>query len=144
MAEPFKNLFTPEVITQLGNTIKQISNNFNLEQFNTDVFNHEWEALELKGRMKHVTQKLHKQLPKDYNQAIDIIVGITDIIEKENTQMNITHMVMPNYVELYGVDHLQKSIAAMEKITQFVSCEFAVRPYIIKYPKQMMKQMLQW
>ena len=33
---------------------------------------------------------------------------------------------------------------AIERITQFTSCEFAVRPFIIKYPKEMMKQMLVW
>jgi 3-methyladenine DNA glycosylase AlkC len=32
----------------------------------------------------------------------------------------------------------------MEKITQLVSCEFAVRQFLIKYPENMMDQMLKW
>jgi len=52
--------------------------------------------------------------------------------------------ILDNFVEQYGLDDYKTSIKAIERITQFTSCEFAVRPFIIKYPKEMMKQMLVW
>ena len=32
----------------------------------------------------------------------------------------------------------------METVTQFISCEFAIRPFLIKYPDEVMAQMLKW
>ena len=55
-------------------------------------------------------------------------------------------MFLPDYVEKYGLANTdyQTSIHAIEQITQFTSCEFAVRPFIIQYPQKMMQQMLVW
>jgi 3-methyladenine DNA glycosylase AlkC len=53
-------------------------------------------------------------------------------------------MFLGNFVELYGLDDYETSVNAIEEITQFTSCEGAVRPFIIKYPNEMMEQMLVW
>lgn len=51
---------------------------------------------------------------------------------------------MDNYVEQYGLDDYDTSVRAIEKITQFTSCEFSVRPFTVRYPEKMMAQMLVW
>ena len=33
---------------------------------------------------------------------------------------------------------------AIEALTQFITCEFAVRPYILKFPDETLKHMLKW
>ncbi|MCL4164045.1 UNVERIFIED_CONTAM: hypothetical protein GTU68_056584 [Idotea baltica] len=53
-------------------------------------------------------------------------------------------MFIPDYVETYGIDDLKSSLKAMEYITQLTSCEFAIRPFIIKYPQKTMDQILKW
>lgn len=53
-------------------------------------------------------------------------------------------MFLPDYVEVYGLDHYDDAIKALEYITQFTSCEFAVRPYMLKYGEKMMAQMTAW
>jgi len=53
-------------------------------------------------------------------------------------------MFLPDYIELYGLNHYRASVNAIELVTQFVSCEYAVRPFILKYKDKMMKQMLKW
>lgn len=53
-------------------------------------------------------------------------------------------MFVTEYVEKYGLDHFETSANAMEFITQFTSCEFAVRPFILNYEERMMQQMLTW
>ncbi len=53
-------------------------------------------------------------------------------------------MVFTEYVENFGLEHYDISMSAMEFITQFISCEYAIRPFIIRYPGKAMKQMLQW
>jgi 3-methyladenine DNA glycosylase AlkC len=53
-------------------------------------------------------------------------------------------MFIPDYIKLYGIDDFENSIKAIESVTQFVSCEFAVRPFILKYGNPMIKQMICW
>jgi 3-methyladenine DNA glycosylase AlkC len=53
-------------------------------------------------------------------------------------------MFLPEYVEVYGINNFDESMAAFEFVTVFSSAEFAVRPFLIKYPEKMMKQMLAW
>ena len=53
-------------------------------------------------------------------------------------------MVFADFVEVYGLDDYEASISALEQFTCLISAEFAVRPFIKKYPLQMMEQMLQW
>ncbi len=144
MAEPLKNMFNQDLISNLGNILSQFTKDFNTEQFINDVFDDRWEALELKERMQHITKMLSKQLPENYDDAIDILLKLTECVENYKSEISFAYMVLPTYVELYGTNHLQTSIKAMERVTQLVSCEFAVRPYILKYPQEMMQQMLQW
>lgn len=42
----------------------------------------------------------------------------------------------------HGLNDYRTSVEAIEKVTQFISCEFAVRPFIIRYPDEMMRRSL--
>ena len=144
MPEPLKNMFNLALIEKVGHTLSLIIKDFNTKQFANEIFNEEWESLELKARMHHISMAMAKQLPRDYEKAIDIALSLTDKAQGESKEMSFVYMFLPNYVEKFGIDDLQTSIKAIERITQFTSCEFAVRPFIIKYPKEMMAQMLEW
>ncbi|MEI7587518.1 DNA alkylation repair protein [Runella sp.] len=50
----------------------------------------------------------------------------------------------PDYIEVYGLDDFDTSVKAIEFITQFITCEFAVRPFLLKYGNTMMEQMQAW
>ncbi|MFT3903105.1 MAG: DNA alkylation repair protein [Niabella sp.] len=116
----------------------------------------EWESREYKQRIKHITTVLQKFLPTDYKEAIAIIFELLDYvkgtfpdfsqIDDKNFQLLALEYgtVLDSYVEQYGLNDYETSVKAIEKITQFTTCEFCVRPFIIKYPDEMMKQMLVW
>jgi len=94
--------------------------------------------------MRHLTVCLKEQLPEAYKDAVGIILQVLDIILDKTNGMSIEYMVLPDYIEINGIDDLDTSIQAIEKITQLASCEFAVRSFIIRYPNEMMRQMLLW
>jgi 3-methyladenine DNA glycosylase AlkC len=54
------------------------------------------------------------------------------------------HIYLPDYIEQFGADHFDLSMRSLEEITQLVSAEFAIRPFILRYPEKTMKQMLDW
>lgn len=47
-------------------------------------------------------------------------------------------------VEEYGLEHPQESLAAIEQITRRYTGEFAIRPYLMRWPKETMEQVEQW
>jgi 3-methyladenine DNA glycosylase AlkC len=53
-------------------------------------------------------------------------------------------MFFPDFIEVYGLDDFDISAKALEHFTQYSSSEFAVRPFIVKYPKQMLAQHKKW
>jgi len=56
------------------------------------------------------------------------------------------YWVMPigKFVEKYGLDDFDVSIHAIEEITKRNTGEYAIRPYLRKYPEKTMKIMQKW
>lgn len=58
--------------------------------------------------------------------------------------MGLEYMFLPDYIETYGINDYEHSVKCMEFVTRFTSCEFAVRPFIVKYGDRMLDQMQRW
>lgn len=145
MAEPLKNLYNQAFISKLSTALTQVLSSFNENKFHQDIFTKEWERLELKERMRHISATLNAYLEGDFkNNCVQIVSLIEKLKAIGITEYGFEYMIFPDYIELYGLDHYEVSVSAMEKVTQFTSCEFAVRPFIAKYPTKMMDQMKQW
>ena len=138
MAELLKNLYSPKLIASLCSSLKSEYSQFDSERFTANIFDREWDEKELKSRMKHISENLRKSLPNDYQEALEILKSAAPDFS------GFEYMFFPGYVELYGLDEYEASIPALEYFTEFSSSEFAVRPFIEKYPNQMMSQMEEW
>ena len=53
-------------------------------------------------------------------------------------------MAFSDFVEVYGLDDPDASLPALGTFTLVVSAEFAVRPFIIRYPEASFAQMARW
>ncbi len=74
-----------------------------------------------------------------------LLETIIEQLRKDNIgEDSLAYIFIPDYIETYGLDNYEHSIRAIEFVTQFVSCEFAVRPFLLRYDDRMMDQMLQW
>ncbi len=126
----------------LGNSYDQ---EFDEQEFMSLIFCDNFEKLELKERMSHTKAVMHHFMPTDFSQAADVLVKLIARLTKAGiSEGSVEYMFLPEYLETYGINHFQKSIEVMEQVTQFTSGEFAVRPFLIKYPKQMLAQMILW
>lgn len=147
MPEPLKYIYSKPLFESFTETIKTVIPNFNKKGFINDIFNNEWDNLELKERMRHSTHTLHKHLSKDYKTDVENILKCIELLSTKSKVTNyntLAYMFFPDYIEQYGLDDYDTSISAMEIITQFTSCEFAIRPFIIKYEDKALMQMLKW
>lgn len=144
MAELLKNIYNQQFFEGFINAMQNSIPNFSKKRFLNKIYDEEWENKELKQRMRHISTVLKDFLPPDFKNAIDVIIELIDYLKENQLGLSFEYMFLPDFVEQYGLNNYQTSVIALEKITQFTSCEFAVRPFIIKYPKEMMKQMLEW
>ncbi|WP_211345684.1 DNA alkylation repair protein [Paraflavitalea soli] len=142
--EPFKNIYNDTFFNQFTAVLGKCIKGFDKKRFLKKIYDDAWEARELKQRMKHIAQVLHEFLPGQYDKNISLIKDIIIALRKEGISGGLEYMVFTEYVEAYGLEHYDISMQAMEFITQFISCEFAIRPFIIRYPEKAMKQMLLW
>lgn len=73
------------------------------------------------------------------------IINLIPILENNGFKPdNLEFIFFPDFIEVYGIDDYETSVIAFETITEFVSCEFAVRPFIINNQETMLKQMFDW
>ena len=95
--------------------------------------------------MSHTADILYQFLPAEFDKANQIIIKLIEHLkEKGIKEKSIEFMFLPEYIAKYGIDDFKSCIKAIEIVTQFTSCEFAVRPFIIKYDEKMVSQMILW
>jgi len=133
-----KNVYTPAYINQLATAVFEHYDDFDQTAFVRAVFNSQWPAMELKARTLHIAQQLNAFIPLDYRDALQVIQHVAPHFT------GYEGLFIPAFVELYGLDDAPASLAALAWITQFASAEFAIRPFIKKYPDLMQQTLLTW
>lgn len=140
MAEPLKHMYNEGFLRGFGEKIHAVYNDFDIEGFTTTAIDDNWEALELKARMRRITITLGRYLPQSVEKALDVLFAI------DETCVGFPYLIFPDFVEVYGheEEHWEISMKALERFTQRSSAEFAVRPFLLRDPERMMLQMLAW
>ena len=145
MAELLKNVYNNAFFNKFIRVVKVIDPSFNEVAFLASLYDDSWEEKALKQRMRHISICLKEQLTKDYSTNINFILQLIPELEKQGFKPDTLEFIfLPDFVEIYGRNDFETSIKAIEIITQFVSCEFAVRPFIQDKEKEMVKQLLVW
>jgi 3-methyladenine DNA glycosylase AlkC len=145
MAEPLKNLYNPPFFDAFTGILNRTIPGFDEKAFLEMIYDSDWEHRELKDRMKHIATTLDDFFPDDYEQAVSLIKDtIPEIQQSSLADCRLEFMFFPEYVERFGLNQFDVSVDAIEFITTFTSCEFAVRPFITEYPDRMMNRMLEW
>lgn len=145
MSEPLKFMYNAEFFERLCPIIKEAVPDFGERRFVYSVFDTTWADLELKQRTRQVTKALGACLSSEYPKAIETVVYICRLLQNRKVTLPTYPLIfLPDYIEQYGLDHFELSMQAIEESTKLVSAEFAIRPFIEKYPNETMKMMLNW
>lgn len=138
MAELLKDVYSADFIDSVATQFKVAYPYFEKQRFIATIFDDQWQDKELKTRLTFIAQTLHKFLPQNFKESTSILKQVAPHFSSYEA------MFFPAFVEIYGLNEYQTSIDTLAVLTQFSSAEFAVRPFIIKYPEKMMAQMLKW
>ncbi|MCB0263600.1 MAG: DNA alkylation repair protein [Calditrichia bacterium] len=143
---PLKYYFGKDLAELLSSKITAIYPSFDAKDFIETVAKRV-DPLELKARVEVISDGLREHLPQPFDAAIDILLQIIGPPNPNETGMfNEGYWLMPVafFVEKYGIDHFETSMRAIYEITQRNTGEYAIRPFIEKYPEQTLCVMHQW
>lgn len=140
MTTALKDIYNQSFISLVAKSIQKVYPDLDEALFFHLVFNETWEQKTLKERMRHITICLHKLLSVDYAEAVEILKKVApDLANHE-----LAAIILPDYIEQYGLTDWEVSIQALEWFTQYSTAEFAVRPFIIEDQERMVRQMTEW
>lgn len=135
-----KDLLNQDSIGVIAAAVAAVHPAFDRQGFLRAVFDGQWAGRELKQRMRHVAEELRTHLPPDYRDAVEVLVAASPA----TAGAGFAAMALSDVVEAFGLDDPDASIPALEALTKVVSAEFAVRPFIDRYPDRMWGQLLEW
>ena len=134
-------LFNPHKVEKIAREIQEVYPSFESSDFTKEVVE-AFPTLELKERIYHIRDMLHKYLPKDYKEAVNVLLEALPP-ELDNTKTDddfgdFIYAPYSEYVTAYGCNekHLDFSLQALREITKRFSVEFAIRDFINIYPTQ--------
>ncbi|PLA15055.1 DNA alkylation repair protein [Corynebacterium riegelii] len=105
------------------------------------------EELEILDRVTVFAQGLRERLDGDY---VRVVGGVVDklgpeLAEGEGYVNHAFHLwPVSRLIELYGLDEPEVSLNAIEALTRAFTGEFAVRPFLERYPELTMSRVNQW
>lgn len=142
MADPplLKDMVDADSIAGIGAAFAGACDGFDVPSFVASVFDDEWEQRALKQRIRHVAVCLSAHLEGGYPEQLATMRRAATNLEVGG----IPVWCFNDFVEEYGLDYPDLSLPALEQFTRMASAEFAVRPFIERYPQRMAAQMLEW
>lgn len=135
-----KDLIDQLSVTALAAAVAAVKPGVDADAIVGDVFDADWAGRELKQRIRHVAVVLGRHLPPDYPAALALLRRAAAEVD----ELGFPAMAFNDFVEEYGVDDPDNSLPALEQFTTLVSAEFAIRPFIKRYPDRVFDQLLSW
>jgi 3-methyladenine DNA glycosylase AlkC len=130
--------FTEAFVYTLAERLQQAYPAFDRQTFTREVLSETFAEMALKEKMRHISLTLHAHLPANYPQALDVLLQVAPHFD------GFDAMVFPDFVEVYGLDHWEESLTAMETFNRNASAEFAIRPFLVQDTARALTRMQQW
>lgn len=105
------------------------------------------EKLSYTKRIELHALELNNHLPKNYEISIKILTAILGQENPKETGMfSKYYWIMPigKYIEIYGLNNFETSMRAIEEVTKRNTGEYAIRPFLRKFPDESMSQLVVW
>jgi len=136
--EPFKNVFSAELVACLADHLQKHVEGFDRSSFESSVLE-ELEGLELKARAQLIADHLHLALPEVLGERFRILRSMLHPVEDAKTGFESDDdgvrgwgvLPMSMVVGQHGLDELDGSLSLLAEMTKRFSSEFAVRYFLL-------------
>ena len=145
-SQPFKLYYNPDLAQTIGEQLQGIYPPFDTAAFVAEI-RADVDDLEFKERIALFSRALHRQLPPTFPEAWAILKQLLgDELVEEEGMFNEGFALWPlaHFIEVYGLDDFEAAVAAMYGITKRHTAEFAIRPFLQRYPERTLAVLRQW
>lgn len=144
----FKHQLGAARIVAIASAIAEAAPAFDRARFEREA-NRGLDALELKDRVRHVIACLHRSLPQPFPIAVAALeraVALDGQRREGDARILRGFAAWPitDYVGAHGLEHRAESLRAMRVLTPRFSAEFAIRPFLERYPEETLAEMRRW
>lgn len=130
----------------LAEKICAVQKDFDVHAFVKNVRKHCGDKT-LTQRVELIADNLKIHLPENYPKAIRTLTAIMGPENERETGMFTNYywlMPVGKFIEKFGIEHYDESIAAIRELTKRNTGEYAIRPFVREYPKETVQQMKTW
>lgn len=146
MAKKLKDYYDRIYLEELAHKFLTVTTHFEEKKF-LELTQNQLEALEFMQRQELIAKALHESLHLDYVNKLAIFSRILGKALRGNSgafQKGWWLWPIGKYVELYGDEFFDESIAFSKELTKRFTSEYCMRPLIKKYPKKSLVILKTW
>jgi len=138
----FKDWFDKQAAEAMAEQLGAVYSKFDKSAF-IRCASRNLKKLEFNGRVKQFSDAMQQELPQSYPKAIAIVVKSLPENPVDAASVTDGWLQWPvgQFIADYGTDHFDESFAAMTELTQRFSSEYAVRPFVERYPQETFNNM---
>lgn len=139
----FKDYFDRDTAKALGRQLKGAHSQFDSAKFVRQAVKN-LDDLEMMARVSQFAAAMRAGLPNDLDEALGIIERSLPPILPDCEQVTDGYLQWPvgQFIADYGVEHFEASFSCMVALTQRFSSEFAIRPFVQRYPDEVFARLL--
>ncbi len=134
----FKHLINSKLVKKIAKRLFQVWPNFDYNSF--VQVSKKLKPLELKPRVQIIRDALFQHLPPNYITSLQILMKSLN----ESDLKGFDLWPYTEFIQTYGLNEPTKSLEALSILTTKFTSEFAIRPFIIKYPQETFTKLLEW
>lgn len=133
-----KEIFNAAKVLEISHRVGRLAPSFDQQAFVADCM-HGLAELSLTERLRRITESLHRTLPEDYPAALAVLSELAPQLDT-----GFSTLFLSDYVALYGGDHFDVSMDALEQFTCIGSAEFAIRHFLKRDFERTLDVMHNW
>lgn len=136
--EPFKNLFSPELVRCISRHLRRQIRGFDHAAFDASIVG-QLDALELKARSQLIADHVHAALPVDPLERERILLAMLHPDELNHANQAASDegvcgwgiLPLTEVVAQHGLQDFDRSMQLLREMTKRFSAEYAVRPFLL-------------
>ncbi len=155
--EPFKNLLNPALVRASARRLRAVWPGFDQRRFERAALEG-LEDLELKARAMQIASALEATLPggdaAGFAHACEVIEAalgppISEAVASAavNAEQGLAGWIvwpLGEFVARAGIAHPERALMALHALTQRLTAEFAIRPFIVAHPELVFATLQRW
>lgn len=141
-----KDGLSKHAISRLSSSLARVFPDFEEIGFQIDAFQG-LAPLELKERVKHIIKALNRHLPADFEYTATRLRDLPEHWDKGDAEDPLNGFAawpIIDYIAEFGMEDPDVSLETLRALTSLFSAEFAIRPFLLKYPEQCFSHLVQW